>query len=135
MGRIPTARQAAKEAAKEGEGAAQDDLLALPALPPRRKGGTAKWKKGSKVLVPHTDQVSGRRQVMRAGRAMPDGWGKVHWQLRVGPPPRPPHRWGGHPPSTDRVPLAPHPIPLCPCCSTTRLWCCRARSGRTGSGT
>lgn len=55
-----TARQAAKEAAAQGaEAAGEGELLALPALPPRRKGGTAKWKKGSKVLVPHTDQVGG----------------------------------------------------------------------------
>ncbi len=33
-----------------------------------RKGGTAKWKKGSKVLVPHTDQA--RRQA---------GWGVLLW--------------------------------------------------------
>lgn len=49
------ARSAAKAAAAAGNEAAAaggEELLALPALPPRRKGGTAKWKKGSRVLVP-----------------------------------------------------------------------------------
>lgn len=48
-----------------------------------RKGGTAKWKKGSKVLVPHTDQARPAGVVRahrgRAGSTPPSG-GQKHPQ-------------------------------------------------------
>ena len=59
-----SARREAREAAKEAKDAVAAEKAtakeyvdaALREYKPR-KGGTAKWKKGSKVLVPHTDQV------------------------------------------------------------------------------
>lgn len=43
-----------------------------------RKGGTAKWKKGSKVLVPHTDQYYAA--IVLQGQKRPDGqWYLLHY--------------------------------------------------------
>lgn len=58
-------QEAAKARAAKAAAAAQ-----ASGSPPRelqleyqaRKGGTAKWKKGSRVLVPHVDQVGGRKE-------------------------------------------------------------------------
>ena len=47
-------------AALAAEAAANAPPEEAPAGERKRKGGTAKFKKGSMVLVPHTDQVGAR---------------------------------------------------------------------------
>ncbi|KAL4427963.1 hypothetical protein ABPG75_002052 [Micractinium tetrahymenae] len=77
------ARREAKEAAAAAAAAEkQSEKQYLDAVLREykpRKGGTAKWKKGSKVLVPHTDQYYGA--VVVQGQKREDGqWYMVHYE-------------------------------------------------------